>query len=120
MADEIDYGKVLELGEDDLLLQFGLYLMGADERSLRSEAEREGSRQRARNWVARHWADLQQAARANPVVQMLRDDNMLYLTWLAGHIAEDYVAEPGAVYVAAVIVKLGLDILLNRDTPPWA
>lgn len=110
---------LLQKSDDELLLELGLCLLNRDERSLSGEPDADNVRQRARNWIDRHWAELQQVVRNSPAVDALRSDNALLAATLADFIANLWITEPGAFLVAAIVVKRGFDALCSTDKPTW-
>jgi hypothetical protein len=115
MTDSNPPASVLTLSEDELLFRLGLQLAGEAEAS-RGE-DQENYRQRARNWLQRHWPEFRAAVAANPTIQTLRSDNALLVAELATILARDWLPGPEAAYAAAIIVKLGIDKLCGGQEP---
>ena len=115
--DGVDLAEVRQMSADDLLLYLGMHLVAATEVPIRGN-EQDDLRLRAENWLKRHWKELRQTLRDNPQVEALRSDETLLLVELATIIASHWITVPGAIYAAAIIVKLGLDKLCDYEEFP--
>ncbi len=108
--------RALEMNSNDLLAELGAELIGASTANLK-DGELDDLRLRARNWLARNWQELRKLICRNPAVLAVRGDEMLEVMAVADLIIEVWLQKPGAIAVAAIISKFGLNRLCAGDPP---
>jgi hypothetical protein len=104
---------LLGLTDDELYATLGAELVGT---STLKDGDLDDLRQRGRNWLQRHWAELRSHICGNLNIQAIRGDRTLELLAVADFIIEQWLKQAGAMSAAAIITRFGLDKLCAGDT----
>ncbi|MCL1841479.1 MAG: hypothetical protein FWF75_07020 [Propionibacteriaceae bacterium] len=108
---------------DDLLVEFGRQLVGMTAEAVRDVGDDAKAnllgrlRQRALDWFQIHAGMVRQAAQDNAVVMALHSGQGTALTALAALLIGHELSEQPALTAAALILKLGVEVLCQEQDP---